>query len=193
MVVSVLRRSAPGAFEAMFTVVNIPPPIDGGDKPEQPVQGSMGETQVQLPWMEEPIPLDEAVEAVAQVSNEDADDTEMLADQVEELSNRMEELDDRVDTLSDGAQSAESAEEESGVTERVETLERCVETANDATGVECPDCEEGHDVLKSGVAAAVLVQRDALSEKNVQALNQESHLCMSCKKAFTPCEIGAEG
>ena len=154
----------------------------------------MGETQVRLPWMEEPIPLDEAVEAVAQVSNEDADDTEMLADRVEELSDRMEEIDDRVDTLSDGAEASESAEaveEESGVSERVETLERCVETANDATGVECPDCEEVDDVLKSGVAAAVLVQRDALSEKNVQALNQESHLCLSCKKAFTPCEIGA--
>ncbi len=153
----------------------------------------MGETQVQLPWMEEPIPLDEAVEAVAQVSNEDADDTEMLADRVEELSDRMEELDDRVDTLSDGAEAAGSTEGESGVTQRVETIERCVETANDATGVACPDCEEGDEVLKSGVAAAVLVRRDALSEKNIKALNQESHLCMSCKKAFTPCGIGAEG
>ena len=152
----------------------------------------MGETQVQLPWMEEPIPLDEAVEAVAQVSNEDADDTEMLADRVEELSDRMEEIDDRVDTLSDGAETSESTEE-SERAGRVETLEQCVETANDATGVECPNCEEGNDVLKSGVAAAVLVQRDALSDKNVQALNQESHLCLSCKKAFTPCEIGTEG
>lgn len=150
----------------------------------------MGDTEVQLPWMDEPIPLDEAVEAVAQISNEDADDTERLADRVEELSDRMEELSGRVETESDSE--GDGAVEESGLTERVETIERCVETSNDASGVTCPSCDEDGEALKSGVAAAVLLRRDSLSDTNVRALNQESHICLSCKTAFTPCEIDVE-
>ena len=151
----------------------------------------MEKTEVQLPWIDEPIPLDEAIEAVAQVSNEEADDTEMLVDRVEELSERMDELSDRVETLSDS--DGGEADEQSGMSERVETIERCIETSNDSTGVTCPSCEEDGESLKSGIAAAVLLRRDALSDKNIRTLNQESHICLSCKTAFTPCEIGSEG
>lgn len=154
----------------------------------------MGETEVEIPWMDEPLPVAEAVEVVAQAFNEDADETEELEDRIERLEGRLDDLEGQVESADDDAESESDAESDtdadSGLSERVETLERCVDLSNDATQVTCPSCESSDDVLKDGVAAAVLVRRGSLSDKNVGALNQESHLCLSCRKAFTPCKIG---
>lgn len=162
----------------------------------------MGETEVEIPWMDEPLPVGEAVEVVARAFNEDADETEELEDRIERLEGRLDDLEGQVESEGDDAESetdsetetdAETGDVDSELPERVETLERCVDLSNDATQVTCPSCESGDDVLKDGVAAAVLVRRGSLSDKNVGALNQESHLCLSCRKAFTPCEIGNGG
>lgn len=157
----------------------------------------MADTKAQLPWLNEPLPLDEAVEALAQASNEEANETEALVDHIEALADRFEELEariaeleDRVDERADAGDGAVAAESE--LTDRVETLEDCVEASNDGTIVTCPSCDDD-DALKSGVAAAVLLRRESLSDKNIRALNEESHLCLSCKTAFTPCEISSEG
>lgn len=160
----------------------------------------MGETEVEIPWMDEPLPVAEAVEVVAQAFNEDADETEELEDRIERLEGRLDDLEGRVEsedadaeTETDTDTGTDTGDADSGLSDRVETLERCVDLSNDATQVTCPSCESGDDVLKDGVAAAVLVRRGSLSDKNVGALNQESHLCLSCRKAFTPCEIGKGG
>lgn len=162
----------------------------------------MGETEVEIPWMDEPLPVAEAVEVVAQAFNEDADETEELEDRIERLEGRLDDLEGRVESEAGDAESetdtdtdadADTDDADSDLIGRVETLERCVDLSNDGTQVTCPSCESGDDVLKDGVAAAVLVRRGSLSDKNVGALNQESHLCLSCRKAFTPCEIGKGG
>ena len=170
----------------------------------------MGETEVEIPWMDEPLPVDEAVEVVAQAFNEDADETEELEDRVERLEGRLDDLEGRVEsedgegesgtgtdtdteTDTDTDTSTETGDADSELSDRIEALERCVDLSNDATQVACPSCESSDDVLKDGVAAAVLVRRGALSDKNVGALNQESHLCLSCRKAFTPCETREGG
>lgn len=162
----------------------------------------MGETEVEIPWMDEPLPVAEAVEVVAQAFNEDADETEELEDRIERLEGRLDDLEGRVESGGDAESETDSdsdaeadadADTDSELSGRVETLERCVDLSNDATQVECPSCESSDDVLKDGVAAAVLVRRGSLSDKNVGAINQESHLCLSCRKAFTPCEIGESG
>lgn len=155
----------------------------------------MGETEVEIPWMDEPLPVAEAVEVVAQAFNEDADETEELEDRIERLEGRLDDIEGKVESEDIDAESetdteAETGEADSELSDRVETLERCVDLSNDATQVSCPSCESSDDVLKDGVAAAVLVRRGSLSDKNVGALNQESHLCLSCRKAFTPCKIG---
>ena len=109
---------------------------------------SMSEPEARLPWMEEPLPIEDAVEALAQTSEEDAEE-------VEHLEERIADLEARLAALEDG------------------------------TGVECPSCEDG-EVLKSGVGAAKLVREGSLSESNVEALNQESHVCLDCGESFTP-------
>lgn len=147
----------------------------------------MGETEVEIPWMDEPLPVGEAVEVVAQAFNEDADETEELEDRVERVEGRLDDLEGQVES---GADADAETDADSELSDRVETLERCVDLSNDATQVTCPSCGSSDDVLKDGVAAAVLVRRGSLSDKNVGALNQESHLCLSCRKAFTPCDIG---
>lgn len=157
----------------------------------------MGETEVEIPWMDEPLPVAEAVEVVAQAFNEDADETEELEDRIERLEGRLDDLEGRVESGTGDAEGETDtdtdADADSDLIGRVETLERCVDLSNDGTQVTCPSCESGDDVLKDGVAAAVLVRRGSLSDKNVGALNQESHICLSCRKAFTPCEIGKGG
>ena len=161
----------------------------------------MGEMEVEIPWMDEPLPVDEAVEVVAQAFNEDADETEELEDRVERVEGRLDDLEGRVESGAADESEADADSEsdadadtdaDSELSDRVETLERCVDLSNDATQVSCPSCGSSDDVLKDGVAAAVLVRRGSLSDKNIGALNQESHLCLSCRKAFTPCEIGED-
>lgn len=152
----------------------------------------MEDSQTQLPWLDEPLPLDEAVETLAHAYNEEAEDTDALHERIDDISERLEGLEQQVDEL-EGQVEASDGDSESapeGIRERVEHLEQCVATSNDATDATCPDCEEDDQVLKAGVAAAVLLENDALSDTNVEALNQESHLCLSCRKAFTPCEVG---
>ena len=105
--------------------------------------------QIDLPWLEDPVELTEAVELIAQA---DEDDEQTIQE----------------------------------VKEHVERLERRVETLVDSSAVECPSCGSSEDVYKAGVGAAKLVTMDALSEKNVDALNSESHVCLDCRESFTP-------
>jgi len=105
--------------------------------------------QVELPWLDEPVELAEAVEMVAQA---DEDDEQALR-----------KLEDRVDYL-----------------------ERRVDTLVDASTVACPSCDGTEDVYKAGIGAAKLATKDALDEANVAALNSESHVCLDCRQSFTP-------
>lgn len=109
----------------------------------------MSESEVELPWMDEPLDLDEAIEAVARASQEDAVEYEEI-------------------------QAA------------VETLKRRVTALENATTVECPSCERADEVLKSGVAAGKLARDGSLSDANIDALNQTSHVCLDCGESFTP-------
>lgn len=154
-------------------------------------QAEAERTTVEIPWMDEPLAVDEAVEVVAQAFNEEADDAEALTDRIERLEGRLDEMESQIDEMESRIDGSDGGGE-SDLTDRVETLERCVEASNDGTTVTCPSCGSGDQVLKSGVAAAVLVRKEALSDGNVGALNEESHLCLSCRKGFTPCEVGGD-
>lgn len=122
-----------------------------------------GEEQVEIPWLSEPLPLAEAVEAVARVIDEDVNQGTDLGEDVADLDGRAEDLD-----------------------RRVGRLERHVEALEDGSTVACPSCGRTDDVLKAGVAAARFVEEGALSAANVRALNEESHVCLECQEAFTP-------
>ena len=108
----------------------------------------MSET-VELPWLDEPVHLSEAVEMIAQA---DEDDEQTIQD----------------------------------VKHRIERLERRLQVLEDASDVTCPSCGGDEEVYKAGVGAAKLVEQDALSETNVDALNRESHVCIECGTSFTP-------
>lgn len=105
--------------------------------------------QVELPWLDDPVDVGEAVELIAQA---DEDDERTIQE----------------------------------VSDRIERLERRVETLVDAGSVECPSCDSSEEVYKAGVGAAKLAAMDALSDRNVDALNDESHLCLDCRESFTP-------
>lgn len=105
--------------------------------------------KVTLPWIDEPVDLSEAVELVAQASDDD---------------------DNAIQNVS----------------ERVEQLERRVETLEDGTTPPCPSCENGGTVYKAGVGAAKLASNGSLDDANADALNRESHVCLDCRKSFTP-------
>ena len=109
----------------------------------------MAQTEVELPWLDEELPIEEAIEAIAQASQDDADEFESLK-------------------------------------ERFDRIERRLSNLEHGDEIECPSCGSTEDVLKSGVAAAKLVREGSLSDKNVTALNEESHVCLSCNEAFTP-------
>lgn len=169
---------------------------------------SVQASKIKLPWLDEPLPPEEAVETLARAFDEDADETEDRVGRVDELSDRVDELEERLESL-DGDEatvgSSESTDEEVSSADeestanhqhdqlsgRVETIEECVEASNNGSSVTCPDCKENEQVLKAGVAAAVLVENGSLSDSNVRALNEASHLCLSCRKAFTPCQVGS--
>ena len=109
---------------------------------------SMSET-VELPWVDEPVELAEAVEMIARADEADEDAIEKVSD-------------------------------------RVERLERRVQGLEDGSNAECPSCGSTDEVFKAGVGAAKLASQDALSEKNADALNRESHVCLDCRESFTP-------
>lgn len=148
-------------------------------------ESEAADSEVEIPWMDEPLPVAEAVEVIARAFDEEADDAEELIDRVERLEGRLDEMESRLD---DVETDASSEVEESDIIGRIEALERCVAASTDGTAVSCPSCGSDDRVLKSGVAAAVLVRKEALPD-NVGALNEESHLCLSCRTAFTPCDI----
>jgi Mrp family chromosome partitioning ATPase len=104
---------------------------------------------VELPWVDEPVELAEAVELIARADEADAD-------VIEDVSDRVAQLERRVQGLEDGSDA------------------------------ECPSCGSAEDVFKSGVGAAKLASQDALSDKNADALNRESHVCLDCRESFTP-------
>ncbi|WP_232702616.1 hypothetical protein [Halobacterium wangiae] len=104
---------------------------------------------VQLPWIDEPVELSEAVELIAQADNDD-DDT------IKKLRSRVKQLERRTAGLEDGS------------------------------SVSCPSCGSSDQVYKAGVGAALLASRDSLSESSAKALNQDSHVCLDCRKGFTP-------
>lgn len=108
----------------------------------------MSET-VDLPWVDEPVELAEAVEMIARADEADED-------VIEDVSARVDKLQRRVARLEDGSQ------------------------------VECPSCGSADDVYKAGIGAAKLASQGALSDKNGTALNRESHVCLECRKSFTP-------
>ncbi|QLD90569.1 hypothetical protein HWV07_16615 [Natronomonas salina] len=108
----------------------------------------MSET-VDLPWVDEPVELAEAVEMIARADEEDED-------VIEDVSARVDKLQRRIERLEDGSDA------------------------------ECPSCGSADDVYKSGIGAAKLASKGALSEKNATALNRESHVCLDCRESFTP-------
>lgn len=83
---------------------------------------------------------------------------------------------------------ADEADEETiqEVTRRVGTLEDRVTSLEGGNEVECPSCGSEANVYKAGVGAAVLATKDALSDGNAEALDGESHVCLDCRKSFTP-------
>lgn len=108
----------------------------------------MSET-VDLPWIDEPVELSEAIELIAQADEDD-----------------------------------EAAIQE--VTTRLDRIERRIATLEGRTSVTCPSCGSDADVYRAGVGAALLASYDSLSETNADALNSESHVCLDCRKSFTP-------
>lgn len=122
-----------------------------------------GEERVEIPWLDEPLPLAEAVEAVARVIDEDVNQGTDRAEDVDDLDRRVGDLDGRIGSL-----------------------ERHVEALEDGSTVACPSCGRADEVLKAGVAAARFVEEGALSAANVRALNEESHVCLDCYESFTP-------
>lgn len=109
---------------------------------------TVGQT-VELPWVDEPVELAEAVEMIARADEADEDAIE-------------------------------------DVVARVDRLERRVAGLEDGTSVACPACGEPDAVYKAGVGAAKLSAQDALDDENARALNGESHVCLDCRKSFTP-------
>lgn len=70
--------------------------------------------------------------------------------------------------------------------ERVDRLENWVTVLTDASGVDCPTCEQTDEVYKAGVGAAKLANDGNLTAENANALNVESHVCLRCQESFTP-------
>lgn len=127
------------------------------------------EPEVNVPWIDEPLSLSEAIETVANTVQDDAERWVRLEERVGEF----EEIEERIAELE-------------RLEERIDALERRAEAIEDGTGIECPSCGSADDVLKAGVAAGKLASEGALSEANVKALNAESHVCLACSESFTP-------
>lgn len=105
--------------------------------------------KVNVPWIDEPVELSEAVEMIAQADEDDEDAIQDLA-------------------------------------ARVDRLERRIAALEDGSSIECPSCDSEDAVYKAGVGAAILASLDSLSDANADALNRDSHVCIDCRKSFTP-------
>lgn len=132
----------------------------------------MEEPEVELPWMDDRLPVSEAVEIVARASMEDSQELTALREQIE----------------GDGASIEGDAESDADdldqLRSEVDDLRTRVDTLESSADVECPNC--GADgVLKAGVAAAVLARERRLSETNVAALDEAPLVCMECMTAFS--------
>lgn len=133
----------------------------------------MDEPDVELPWMDDAVPVSEAVEIVARASMEDARELTALRERVEG------------DGASVETEAGESNREHDDLRKQIDRLRTRVNHLESSAGVECPNC--GADgVMKAGVAAAVFVKERRLSEANVAALDEAPLVCVECMTAFTP-------
>jgi DNA repair exonuclease SbcCD ATPase subunit len=164
----------------------------------------MDEPEVELPWMDDRLPVSEAVEVIAQASEEDSKELASLREQVEgdgttdedlraELDEIRTELDEirseRRDVEDADAEAVTGAETETAAadeTAEIDDLRARMSHLESSAGVECPSCGSGDEVLKTGVAAAVFVRERRLSETNVAALDESPLVCIDCMTAFTP-------
>jgi len=139
----------------------------------------MDEPDVELPWMDDSVPVSEAIEIVARASMEDSQELTALRERVEENGASIE--------ADEGAGSAggdpRSGDDE--LEEEIDQLRTRVDALESSSGIECPNC--GADgVMKAGVAAAVFVKERRLSEANVAALDEAPLVCVECMTAFAP-------
>jgi len=140
----------------------------------------MDEPDVELPWVDDPVPVSEAVEIVARASMEDSRELTALREQVEGDGASVD--------ADDGESGSEEGDTRSGDDElgdEVDHLRTRVNALESSSGIECPNC--GADgVMKAGVAAAVFVKERRLSEANVAALDEAPLVCVECMTAFAP-------
>ncbi|HMB49283.1 MAG TPA: hypothetical protein VKM69_01355 [Natronoarchaeum rubrum] len=140
----------------------------------------MTDPDVELPWMDEPIPLSEAIEIVARASMEDSRELAALRERVEDDGASVELDDERAESERDDAR--EAVDE---LRDEVKRLRTRVDSLESSADVECPNC--GADgVMKAGVAAAVFAEEGRLSEANVAALDEAPLVCTECMTAFAP-------
>lgn len=138
----------------------------------------MDEPDVELPWMDDPVPVSEAVEIVARASMEDSRELTALREQVEGDGASVETEGKPGSEGEDGGSTDDLRDEMNQLRMRVDALES-------SSGIECPNC--GADgVMKAGVAAAVFVKERRLSEANVAALDEAPLVCVECMTAFAP-------
>lgn len=139
----------------------------------------MDEPDVELPWMDDPVPVSEAVEIVARASMEDSQELTALRERVEGNGASVETDEKEPESESDDTRSGDDLEE------KVDQLRTRVDALESSSGIECPNC--GADgVMKAGVAAAVFVKERRLSEANVAALDETPLVCVECMTAFAP-------
>lgn len=98
------------------------------------------------------------------------DEPMSLAEAIETVAQASGEDDEHIDELKD----------------RIERLERRVESLEDGSSVECPECGSTEAVYKAGVGAAKLANDGGLTDASADALNSESHVCLDCHESFTP-------
>jgi len=139
----------------------------------------MDEPDVELPWMEDPVPVSEAVEIVARASMEDSRELTALREQIEGNGASVDTDEDEPGGQEDDSGSGDDLREE------VDRLRRRVDYLESSSGIECPNC--GDDgVMKAGVAAAVFVEEGRLTDANVAALDEAPLVCAECMTAFAP-------
>lgn len=139
----------------------------------------MDEPDVELPWMDDPVPVSEAIEIVARASMEDSQELTALREQVEGDGASVDADEGESGGGKDDGPSGDDHRDE------IDQLRTRVDALESSSGIECPNC--GADgVMKAGVAAAVFVKERRLSEANVAALDEAPLVCTECMTAFAP-------
>lgn len=139
----------------------------------------MDEPDVELPWMDDPVPVSEAIEIVARASMEDSQELTALREQVEGDGASVDADERESGSEGDDGQSGDDHRGE------IDQLRTRVDALESSSGIKCPNC--GADgVMKAGVAAAVFVKERRLSEANVAALDEAPLVCTECMTAFAP-------